>query len=173
MRAADIDFGFMLGISPGGVGFEAAPFKLTQDYIDIIGGTESPKWAEFKLLVQHGFRDVRKHAERIIMMIELMQRGAWQPQAACRPPADFQPAHTRLEAAVLLARRAHRVEPARPVPARPQLVAKRRLRRPPRRVVGQLGVHAPLRPIPVRVPCAHLAASRADPSARYHAQGVL
>ena len=79
MRAADIDFGFMLGISPGGVGFEAAPFKLTQDYIDIIGGTESPKWAEFKLLVQHGFRDVRKHAERIIMIVELMQKDSTLP----------------------------------------------------------------------------------------------
>ena len=24
-----IDFGFILGISPGGIGFEGAPFKLT------------------------------------------------------------------------------------------------------------------------------------------------
>jgi len=24
-----IDFGFILGISPGGMGFESAPFKLT------------------------------------------------------------------------------------------------------------------------------------------------
>lgn len=68
----------MLGISPGGVGFEAAPFKLTQDYIDILGGLDSAKFAEFKKLVQQGFRDVRKHAERIIMMVELMQRGEWR-----------------------------------------------------------------------------------------------
>ncbi|CEH17272.1 1-phosphatidylinositol 4-kinase [Ceraceosorus bombacis] len=74
-----IDFGFMLGISPGGVGFEAAPFKLSQDYIDIIGGLDSPKFAEFKALFQAGFRDVRKHAERIIMMVQLMQRGSKLP----------------------------------------------------------------------------------------------
>lgn len=71
----DIDFGFMLGISPGGVGFEAAPFKMPQEYIDIIGGLDSPKFVEFKSLVCQGFRDVRKHAERVIMMVELMQKG--------------------------------------------------------------------------------------------------
>lgn len=65
----------MLGISPGGVGFEAAPFKLTQEYIDILGGTDSAKFDEFKQLMRQGFKDVRKHAERIIMIVELMQKG--------------------------------------------------------------------------------------------------
>ena len=74
-----IDFGFMLGISPGGVGFEAAPFKMPQEYIDILGGLDSPKFAEFKKLVCQGFRDVRKHAERIIMMVELMQKDSKLP----------------------------------------------------------------------------------------------
>ena len=74
-----IDFGFMLGISPGGVGFEAAPFKMPQEYIDILGGIGSPKFAEFKGLVCQGFRDVRKHAERIIMMVELMQKDSKLP----------------------------------------------------------------------------------------------
>jgi hypothetical protein len=74
-----IDFGFMLGISPGGVGFEAAPFKMPQEYIDILGGQDSAKFAEFKTLVCQGFRDVRKHAERIIMMVELMQKDSKLP----------------------------------------------------------------------------------------------
>lgn len=74
-RLIHIDFGFMLGISPGGVGFEAAPFKLTQEYIDILGGLESERFAQFKNLVKQGFRDVRKHAERIITIVELMQKG--------------------------------------------------------------------------------------------------
>lgn len=65
----------MLGISPGGVGFEAAPFKMPQEYIDILGGPESPKFEEFRKLMRSGFRDVRKHAERIIMIVELMQKG--------------------------------------------------------------------------------------------------
>ncbi|MCO5584876.1 hypothetical protein L7F22_038808 [Adiantum nelumboides] len=74
-----IDFGFMLGISPGGVGFEAAPFKITQEYIDVIGGLDSAKFVEFKSLLCQGFRDVRKHAERIIMIVELMQKESKLP----------------------------------------------------------------------------------------------
>jgi phosphatidylinositol kinase/protein kinase (PI-3 family) len=31
-----IDFGFMLSISPGGLGWESAPFKLTNEYVDLI-----------------------------------------------------------------------------------------------------------------------------------------
>lgn len=69
-----IDFGFMLGISPGGVGFEAAPFKLPRDYIEILGGMDSEGFQEFKMLMRQGFRDVRKHAERFIMLVELMQK---------------------------------------------------------------------------------------------------
>lgn len=78
-RLIHIDFGFMLGISPGGVGFEAAPFKLTQEYIDILGGLGSPKFEEFKKLMRQGFKDVRKAAERIIMIVELMQKDSKLP----------------------------------------------------------------------------------------------
>ncbi|WFD41498.1 1-phosphatidylinositol 4-kinase [Malassezia psittaci] len=74
-----IDFGFMLGISPGGVGFEAAPFKLPKDYIEILGGMEGDGFLEFKALMRQGFRDVRKHAERFIMLVELMQKDSKLP----------------------------------------------------------------------------------------------
>ena len=36
-----IDFGFFLQNSPGNVGFESAPFKLTQEYVDVMGGSDS------------------------------------------------------------------------------------------------------------------------------------
>ncbi|GAC71414.1 phosphatidylinositol 4-kinase [Moesziomyces antarcticus T-34] len=78
-RLIHIDFGFMLGISPGGVGFEAAPFKMPQEYIDILGGLESQEFDEFKALMRQGFRDVRKHAERIIMLVELMAKDSKLP----------------------------------------------------------------------------------------------
>ncbi|EST09239.1 Phosphatidylinositol 3-/4-kinase, catalytic domain protein [Kalmanozyma brasiliensis GHG001] len=78
-RLIHIDFGFMLGISPGGVGFEAAPFKMPQEYIDILGGLESRKFDEFKQLMRKGFRDVRAHAERIIMLVELMSKDSKLP----------------------------------------------------------------------------------------------
>ncbi|GAA5981901.1 hypothetical protein JCM11641_001936 [Rhodosporidiobolus odoratus] len=69
-----IDFGFMLSNSPGSLGFEMAPFKLPQDYIDILGGFDSEKFGEFRALFKRCFRDVRKHAERIITLVELMQK---------------------------------------------------------------------------------------------------
>ena len=36
-----IDFGFMLSNSPGNLNFESAPFKLTQEFIDVMGGVDS------------------------------------------------------------------------------------------------------------------------------------
>lgn len=37
-----IDFGFMLSISPGlNVNFEAAPFKLTREYLEIMGVSDA------------------------------------------------------------------------------------------------------------------------------------
>ena len=36
-----IDFGFMLSNSPGGVAFETSPFKLTQEFLDIMDGEQS------------------------------------------------------------------------------------------------------------------------------------
>lgn len=68
----------MLSNSPGSLGFEMAPFKLPQDYIDILGGFDSLEFAKFKELFKKCFRDVRKHAERIITLVELMQKGQFQ-----------------------------------------------------------------------------------------------
>lgn len=70
----------MLSNSPGSIGFEMAPFKLPQDYIDILGGFDSPKFGEFRALFKQCFRDARKHAERIITLVELMQKGESRPR---------------------------------------------------------------------------------------------
>lgn len=51
-----IDFGFMLSNSPGSVGFEAAPFKLTQDYVDVLGGVGSPAFEDYKKLCKQAFQ---------------------------------------------------------------------------------------------------------------------
>ena len=69
----------MLSNSPGSIGFEMAPFKLSQDYLDILGGPASAKFGEFRALVRRLFRDVRRHAERIIMIVELMQKDSTLP----------------------------------------------------------------------------------------------
>lgn len=51
-----IDFGFMLSNSPGSVGFEAAPFKLTHEYVDVLGGIGSPDYEDYKKLCKQAFQ---------------------------------------------------------------------------------------------------------------------
>ena len=40
-RIIHIDFGFLFGMSPGGVNFEISPFKLTSEYVELMGGIDS------------------------------------------------------------------------------------------------------------------------------------
>lgn len=51
-----IDFGFMLSNSPGSVGFEAAPFKLTHEYVDVLGGDGSQDYEDYKKLCKQAFQ---------------------------------------------------------------------------------------------------------------------
>lgn len=74
-----IDFGFMLSNSPGSMGFEAAPFKLTQDYVDVLGGLTSPAFDDFKALCKQAFQALRKDAERLIMLVDLMSKQSKMP----------------------------------------------------------------------------------------------
>ncbi len=70
-----IDFGFFLTFSPGGnVNFESSPFKLTQDYIHIMGGEDGDAFATFKLLVIQGFMAARQHADELCLLVEMMAR---------------------------------------------------------------------------------------------------
>lgn len=61
-----IDFGFILSNTPGNIGFEAAPFKLPPEYIEVLGGINGPAFLEFKTLFREGFEAARKHCDRII-----------------------------------------------------------------------------------------------------------
>ncbi|KAJ1961623.1 Phosphatidylinositol 4-kinase pik1alpha (PI4-kinase)(PtdIns-4-kinase) [Dipsacomyces acuminosporus] len=67
-----IDFGFMLSNSPGSVGFEQAPFKFPMEYVDILGGRESAKFAEFRELLVKAFLTLRKYADNICLLVEMM-----------------------------------------------------------------------------------------------------
>ena len=59
-----IDFGFMLSNSPGSVGFEAAPFKLTYEYVEVLGGLGSPEYDDFKKLCKQAFQGKRHFPRR-------------------------------------------------------------------------------------------------------------
>lgn len=74
-----IDFGFMLSNTPGSMGFEAAPFKLTQEYIDVLGGVDSAPFGAFKQHMKTAFQALRRDAERIVMLVELMGRDSKMP----------------------------------------------------------------------------------------------
>ncbi|KAH9926215.1 kinase-like protein [Fomitopsis serialis] len=74
-----IDFGFMLSNSPGNIGFEAAPFKLPLEYIEVLGGLNSGPYIEFKRLFRDGFEAARKHCDRIVTLVELMQKDSALP----------------------------------------------------------------------------------------------
>ncbi|KAJ3115410.1 phosphatidylinositol-4- kinase, partial [Physocladia obscura] len=53
-----IDFGFILDIAPGGIEFEASPFKLTTEFITLMGGDTSTTYSPF--------------ADEIVQMVALM-----------------------------------------------------------------------------------------------------
>lgn len=74
-----IDFGFMLSNSPGSVGFEAAPFKLTHEYVEVLGGVGSPEWEDFKKLCKQAFQALRRSADNIVDLVAMMGRDSKMP----------------------------------------------------------------------------------------------
>ncbi|XP_055623794.1 phosphatidylinositol 4-kinase beta isoform X2 [Toxorhynchites rutilus septentrionalis] len=74
-----IDFGFILSISPKNLGFEQSPFKLTPEFVDVIGGPSSQLWIEFKRLLLEGLKAARKHMDRIINVVEIMRSSSQLP----------------------------------------------------------------------------------------------
>lgn len=78
-HVSHIDFGFLLSNAPGGFGFETSPFKLTFEYVEVMGGVESDSFQLFRDLLKQGFKDIRKEAENIIILVEMMLRGSSLP----------------------------------------------------------------------------------------------
>ena len=75
-----IDFGFILGISPGGnMNFENAPFKMTRDYVNLMGGIESSIFLYFKSLFLRGLFAARRKVDVIANLIEAMGLGVPMP----------------------------------------------------------------------------------------------
>ncbi|KAJ3069700.1 phosphatidylinositol-4- kinase [Podochytrium sp. JEL0797] len=67
-----IDFGFILDIAPGGIEFEASPFKLTTEFVELMGGDASAAYKLFTELVVKTFLALRPFAEEIVQMVALM-----------------------------------------------------------------------------------------------------
>lgn len=76
-----IDFGFIFGDSPGfNINFENAPFKLTKEYVDLMGGRDSPTFKTFQDLFVKGFLALSRQTESICAVVDLFygskRRGA-------------------------------------------------------------------------------------------------
>ena len=71
-----IDFGFLLSNAPGkGLKFENAPFKLSHDMVDCLGGIKGKYFEEFRKLLKKGFLAVNKHRHKIAILVEMMWCG--------------------------------------------------------------------------------------------------
>ncbi|CDF38036.1 unnamed protein product [Chondrus crispus] len=88
-RIIHIDFGFMLTNSPGAIKFENVPFKLTEEYLQVICAkknvldlAESSKtegYRYFQELFVMGLLAARKHYEKITTLVEIMTEGTTMP----------------------------------------------------------------------------------------------
>lgn len=68
-----IDFGFLLAIAPGGLfSLETAPFKLTEEMVDVLGGIESPLFGEFTKAFTAGFLALRANCEDIVNNLQIL-----------------------------------------------------------------------------------------------------
>ncbi|KAG7208123.1 hypothetical protein KM043_009694 [Ampulex compressa] len=74
-----IDFGFILSTSPRNLGFETSPFKLTPEFVEVMGGSQSKMFQEFKTLILQGLIAARKHMEKIVNLVEIMLSGSQLP----------------------------------------------------------------------------------------------
>ncbi|KAK2196748.1 bifunctional Phosphatidylinositol 3--4-kinase [Babesia duncani] len=67
-----IDYGFCLSNCPGNFNFETSPFKLTTEYLDMMGGEASDNFCYFRTLVIRGLLEARKYVDRIVLLVEMM-----------------------------------------------------------------------------------------------------
>ncbi|NXC06085.1 PI4KB kinase, partial [Orthonyx spaldingii] len=70
-----IDFGFILSSSPRNLGFETSAFKLTSEFVDVMGGLDGDMFNYYKMLMLQGLIAARKHMDRVVQIVEIMQQG--------------------------------------------------------------------------------------------------
>lgn len=66
-----IDFGFIMGIAPGGMfSLEDAPFKLTKEMVDVMGGIDSAGFEKFVSLLCSGMLALQSRFKDILALVE-------------------------------------------------------------------------------------------------------
>ncbi|XP_072572231.1 phosphatidylinositol 4-kinase beta-like isoform X2 [Paramormyrops kingsleyae] len=74
-----IDFGFILSSSPRNLGFETSAFKLTSEFVDVMGGQDGDMFNYYKMLMLQGLIAARKHMDKVVQIVEIMQQGSQLP----------------------------------------------------------------------------------------------
>jgi phosphatidylinositol 4-kinase len=68
-----IDFGFAMGMAPGHeFSMERAPFKLTEEYVDVMDGPDGECYKEFEQLFVDGLKAARKSSQIALGLVEIM-----------------------------------------------------------------------------------------------------
>ena len=68
-----IDFGFMLSNAPGkGIKFEKAPFKITDEMLELLGGINGDNFKEYRKKLFKGYIAIYDNFEKIQKMAEFM-----------------------------------------------------------------------------------------------------
>eukprot|EP00127_Corallochytrium_limacisporum_P005427 Clim_evm39s204 gene=Clim_evmTU39s204 len=74
-----IDFGFLLGKSPRNLNFETAPFKLTSEMVELLGGIDSDMFKYYQALILQGLLAARKHKDKMLALVHIMQTESTLP----------------------------------------------------------------------------------------------
>ncbi|XP_027868008.1 phosphatidylinositol 4-kinase beta isoform X2 [Xiphophorus couchianus] len=74
-----IDFGFILSSSPRNLGFETSAFKLTAEFVEVMGGPDGDMFNYYRMLMLQGLIAARKHMDRVLQIVEIMQQGSQLP----------------------------------------------------------------------------------------------
>eukprot|EP00123_Amoebidium_parasiticum_P001639 comp12787_c0_seq1/m.7925 comp12787_c0_seq1/g.7925 ORF comp12787_c0_seq1/g.7925 comp12787_c0_seq1/m.7925 type:complete len:745 (-) comp12787_c0_seq1:613-2847(-) len=74
-----IDFGFFLSNSPRNLGFETSFFKLNTEFVAVMGGVDGEMYAYFRELMWKGFVAARKHQDKIVTLVDMMQQDSQLP----------------------------------------------------------------------------------------------
>lgn len=102
-----IDFGFIFDIVPGGVKFEAVPFKLTKEMVKVMGGSQDTQaYRDFEELCVKAYLSARPHMNAILECVKPMLDSGMPcfkgPKTIKNLQNRFQPLKTDHEAALYM-----------------------------------------------------------------------
>ncbi|CAD8204494.1 unnamed protein product [Paramecium pentaurelia] len=78
-----IDFGFVLTLTPGNIGFESAPFKLINEYEELLNGKDSDIFTYYQVLIFSGLTILQEHVSELLTFVKLMNFSTRNNLLAC------------------------------------------------------------------------------------------